>query len=131
MMAELRRRAATVRARISIAALAVALLAGCTSISGTPSMNGEAGSDGAAGTATSSPSSADPVGDPNVGDETPDALPTSTDLIVAALEAGEIDEATSLLYRTWVYFGDPQLPERYFGEPTHYDQDLPTDVRAT
>src|SRR5690554_5789690 len=39
--------------------------------------------------------------------------PSSPELIAAALEAGEIDEPTSLLYRTWAYFRDPQLPEQY------------------
>lgn len=56
-------------------------------------------------------------------------LPTSADLIAEALEVGEIDEPTSLLYRTWLYFGDPKLPEKFTGEEAPYEYGLITEVR--
>lgn len=44
---------------------------------------------------------------------------TSAQKIAAALELGEIDGPTSLLYRVFAMFGDPRLPEKFRGEPEH------------
>ena len=41
------------------------------------------------------------------------AGPTAADKIIAAQEAGILDEATALLYRVYAVFGDPRLPADY------------------
>lgn len=69
-------------------------------------------------------------GAPEMGIEEKEFAPTSPELIAAALESGEIDEPTSLLYRTWAYFRDPQLPEQYIGEDATYEHLLLAEVRA-
>jgi hypothetical protein len=67
--------------------------------------------------------------------------PTSTQLIAAALEAGDIDEPTALLYRTHLLFGYPALPAEYQGAAEAHDLgliaqlrerlgELPDDIRA-
>jgi hypothetical protein len=43
--------------------------------------------------------------------------PSSHALIEAALQAGEIDEETALLYTVYAEFGDDRLPERFRGAP--------------
>ena len=45
-------------------------------------------------------------------------MPTSQDLIQAALEAGEIDYETSLIYRAYALFEDPGLPLQFGGGGT-------------
>lgn len=61
------------------------------------------------------------IGDPLGDQEFPDlAGPTSGDLIEDALEAGDIDEETALLYRVYAEFGDERLPAQYEGD----DRDL-------
>lgn len=139
-----KRRGADTRARFAIGVVAVALLAGCTSVTGDPVAGDDLGAGTVAGTASSASSPASDV--PAAGDGgdisgTEGREPTSVDLIAAALDAGEIDEATSLLYRTWLYFGDPQLPEQYIGAEQPYElgllaevrgalDSMPTDIRA-
>lgn len=126
--------------RFAALAVAVAVTAGCTSIAGAPQV-----------TTPAAPSPADPspevvapdadlpVVDPH--DPSGEREPTSIELIAAALEAGEIDEPTSWLYRTWVTFADAQLPEEFVGAPDGHDiellaelparlDELPDDVRA-
>lgn len=123
---------ATVRIRLAIGVVAVALLAGCTSVTGDPVAGDDLGAGTAAGTASSaSPPASDlpAVGDGGDTSSTEDGGPTSAELIAAALEAGEIDEATSLLYRTWLYFGDAQLPEQYIGAMEPYELGLLAEVR--
>ena len=44
-----------------------------------------------------------------------DSRPTSESLIAADLAAGNIDYATSLLYRAYALFHDPRLPPQYAG----------------
>src|SRR5690606_36491313 len=139
-----KRRGAATRAQFAIGVVVVALLAGCTSVTGDPVAGDDLGAGTAAGTASSasSPASDDPVaGDGGDISGTEDGEPTSVELIAAALEAGEIDEPTSLLYRTWLYFGDAQLPEQYIGAEQPYElgllaeargalDSMPTDIRA-
>lgn len=55
---------------------------------------------------------------------------TSEQLIAQALESGEIDEPTSLLYRTWLFFGDSLLPEEYLGAPAPHDEGFIHELRA-
>src|SRR5699024_6944611 len=55
--------------------------------------------------------------------------PSSSDLIATAVEAGEIDEPTALLYRTWLLFGDPQLPDEFVGVPESHDLNLVNEIR--
>lgn len=111
--------------------LAVMLAAGCTPEVGNPNATSSTGDDVPATVAPS------PAPEP----ETAALDPTSSQLIAAALEAGEIDRPTSLLYRTWQYFGDPLLPNEFVGAPEAYDlglilelrqslADLPDDVRV-
>ena len=69
-------------------------------------------------------------GAPEMGIEEEAFAPSSPELIAAALEAGEIDEPTSLLYRTWAYFRDPQLPEQYIGDDVSYEIGLLAEVRG-
>jgi hypothetical protein len=55
--------------------------------------------------------------------------PRSQQLIQAALEAGEIDLGTALLYRAYAAFGDAQLPERLVGSgPDEEDLSLMADI---
>lgn len=68
----------------------------------------------------------DPQTEVTAADE---SAPTSTDLIADALQAGEIDEPTSWLYRTWLYFGDPQLPQEFIGEDAPYELGLIAQLR--
>lgn len=42
---------------------------------------------------------------------------SSSARISAALDAGETDKPTSLLYRMWAQFGDLSLPEQNRGAP--------------
>ena len=84
------------------------------------------------GSSTDSPLPSDP----------PSAAPTtSADQIVAAMEAGEIDFPTSLLYRMYAMFGDPRLPSEFDGPADEEDLaplllatdpevELPDDIRA-
>lgn len=44
--------------------------------------------------------------------------PSSVDLITAAVQGGEIDEATGYLYRFYAAWGDARLPEGYRGLPS-------------
>jgi hypothetical protein len=46
----------------------------------------------------------------------PGAAPTSDELIDAALERGEIDAETALIYHVFVAFADPRLPARFRGD---------------
>lgn len=55
---------------------------------------------------------------------------TSNELISAALEAGKIDEATGLVYRTWAMFGGDQLPIEYQGASAPHDLALLAEVSA-
>ncbi len=41
--------------------------------------------------------------------------PSAQELIAAALEAGQIDYGTSLLYRAYAFFGDTRLPDAFIG----------------
>lgn len=125
--------------RLAGCAVGLALLAGCTTVmSGTPSAGDGSSGDGAQPGSASSPatSSSDPQSEALQAPAS-----TSTDLIAAALESGEIDEPTSLLYRTYLYFGDPQLPDEFVGAPAPYElgllatvrsnlDDMPSDIRA-
>ena len=43
------------------------------------------------------------------------AAPSSQELIAQALQAGQIDYPTSVLYRAYALFGDPRLPQAYQG----------------
>lgn len=107
--------------RLVVGALALVLVAGCTSIAGTPQAVDGPGEPPAGATGVSG------------GGEAPadeDHQPTSSELIAAALESGEIDEPTSLLYRTWLFFGDPQLPDEYVGEPEPYELGLISEIRS-
>jgi hypothetical protein len=45
----------------------------------------------------------------------PASVPSSQELIARALAAGDIDYATSLLYRVWALFQAPELPAAYDG----------------
>jgi hypothetical protein len=45
----------------------------------------------------------------------PEQIPSSQELIERALQAGDIDYATSLMYRVWALFQAPELPEAYDG----------------
>ena len=57
------------------------------------------------------------------------AQPNSRQLIGAALDAGEIDLGTSLLYRAYAAFGDSRLPEALVGSgPAEEDTALFTDI---
>lgn len=57
------------------------------------------------------------------------AQPTSQDLIQAALDTGQIDLGTSLLYRAYAVFGDERLPEAFIGSgPAEEDIALFTDI---
>ncbi len=51
----------------------------------------------------------------------PETMISSPELIAIALEAGEINYETSLLYRAWALYGDPRLPEEYFGNVISLD----------
>jgi hypothetical protein len=55
------------------------------------------------------------IEDPDVPDEDPDELVSGPDLIAKALERGEIDYETSLVYRAYSLVGHPLLPEEYYG----------------
>lgn len=68
----------------------------------------------------------DPQPEVIAADEFP---PTSAELIADALDAGEIDEPTSWLYRTWLLFGDPQLPDDFIGEDAPYEYGLLAQLR--
>ncbi len=63
------------------------------------------------------------------------ARPRSPALIQAALDAGQIDYGTSLVYRAYAVFGDVRLPEAFVGSgPAEEDAELFTDIerdRAT
>lgn len=65
------------------------------------------------------------------GSSSDETAPTSTDLIAAALAAGDIDKPTSLLYRTWTLFGDRSLPEQYRGAPEPHDLGLTVELEET
>ena len=57
------------------------------------------------------------------------AQPRSQELIQAALEAGQIDLGTSLLYRAYAVFGDARLPEGFVGSgPKEEDAALFIDI---
>lgn len=47
---------------------------------------------------------------------TPD-IPSSNELIAAALENGEIDEETAITYEVFALFSDPRLPAEFQGSP--------------
>ena len=80
----------------------------------------------AAGNGTTMPATA-PDGPYQV---TVDPLPTSQNLIAQALADGTIDYPTSLEYRTWALFDDPQLPDAYFGTGSSgEDEMLAVEVR--
>lgn len=76
---------------------------------------------------------------PSAGAE--DTAATSTDLITAAVAAGQVDFPTSLLYRAQALFGDPALPAEFaaaegpeedlgvFLLPAAMGDALPADVR--
>lgn len=104
-------------------ALGFAVLAGCTSIAGTPRAADDPGT---------SPSASGPSATGVSGEgETPAAdtrEPSSRDLIAWALRSGEIDEPTSWLYRTWAEFADPSLPGEYQGAPDGHDTELLTSM---
>lgn len=124
------------RGIIIIVALAMTLIASCATTSGTPSKDGQGD-----GGDTSLISDGDRGPDSDSDDELPEELPTSSELIAAAVEDGDIDDATALLYRTYLLFGDRTLPDEYMGEPEAHDlgltselqdalPDLPDDIRA-
>jgi hypothetical protein len=50
---------------------------------------------------------------------------SSAELIRAALERGEIDSETALIYRVFANFADPRLPEQYRGDDTAGSHDEP------
>jgi len=56
------------------------------------------------------------------------AEPTSLQLIQTALQAGNIDLATSLLYRCYARVGDELLPEAFRGSGGEEDLTLPDDI---
>jgi hypothetical protein len=95
------------------------------------------------------PASTDPTttvtGSTGESDEPPPPAPagdpTAADLIIAAQEAGSLDEATALLYRVYAIFGDPRLPDEYRSEHRSEDggalalavdrlEELPPDIAA-
>ncbi len=51
----------------------------------------------------------------------PETMISSPELIAIALEEGEIDYETSLLYRAWALYGDPRLPAEYNGNVVALD----------
>jgi len=55
---------------------------------------------------------------PPVAFEPPDPEPTGSQLIRDAVDAGELDPETGLLYRLYALMGDGRLPEEYRGEWT-------------
>ena len=58
------------------------------------------------------------------------APPSSQKLIADTLAAGTIDYPTSLEYRMWALFGDPQLPDAYVGSGSMgEDEDLFLELR--
>lgn len=132
----------TLRRRLASCVAALALLAGCTTVAdGAPSATDGSSGDGAQPGAASSASSPTTASSDPQSEALQTPAPTSTDLIAAALKSGEIDEPTSLLYRTYLYFGDPQLPDEFVGAPEAHDlglitelrdriDDLPEDIRA-
>lgn len=83
-------------------------LAGCTTAvptaSPASSPSGVSGSPPGSGPTDSVPS-----------DAPPSAPSSAADKIVAAMEAGQIDFATSLLYRMYAVVGDPRLPAEFDG----------------
>ena len=119
--------------RLLAAMVAALLLAGCSGVSGVPTGASEAtGSATATASHPAAPSA-----------ETSSTAPdrTSTELIATALQARDIDEPTSLLYRTWAQFNEPALPEVYRGAREPHDlglfveltdglDELPDDVRS-
>jgi hypothetical protein len=57
------------------------------------------------------------------------AQPRSPALIQAALDTGQIDYGTSLVYRAYAVFGDPRLPDAFVGSgPAEEDIDLFIDI---
>jgi hypothetical protein len=75
---------------------------------------------------------------------TPDTdkpAPSAQDLIAEALDSHQLDYGTSLVYRAYALFGDPRLPEAYygsgsigedrqfFGEVKTFWDDLPLETR--
>src|SRR5687768_9731713 len=46
----------------------------------------------------------------------PGPTPSSDELIDVALERGEIDAETALIYHVFAAFGDPRLPAKYHGD---------------
>lgn len=62
-------------------------------------------------------------------------LPTSSDLIDAALAAEEIDEATAHVYRVFAAYGDSRLPGEFaganFSEPSSLDVALAMEAYST
>ncbi len=55
---------------------------------------------------------------------------SSQELIREALDRGDIDRATSLLYRAYAMFGDPRLPPAYLGSGPGPDHGLPVEASA-
>src|ERR1043165_1121730 len=52
----------------------------------------------------------------------PPVAETSEDLIADAVQHGEIDADTALMYRVFADFGDPRLPDRFKGRvPPAFD----------
>lgn len=122
-------------------AVMLALVASCTS-----SPPPEEGSSGVASTATSTTRSgaelvgdpADPGGDSVASNSSGERLvhpegfqppiPTSSELIAAALEAGDLDEETALVYRVWAFFDPGLLPGQYLGAQEPHDISLLTSI---
>lgn len=116
---------------VIVAALLVstAALAGCAAETGTPEAAVDAD---AAQSPTDSGVSDDSVTNDEeepASDDLADLPPTSGELIEAVLASGDIDEPTSLLYRTWATFGDRALPEQYQGAPDGPDPAFFTALR--
>ena len=103
--------------RSLVAAILVALVVACEQPrpSGPPDASQVAGQPTpTAGTSEPPASSAPaPSGGPLEDEPTP---PSSSDLILAALAAGELDEPTAILYRLFAVVNDERLPEQYRGE---------------
>lgn len=119
------------------------LLVACTAATPTtppPTSPGESGSPGPGPSDVASGPAGSPGPGPSDGPSSPPAAPaTSSDRIEAALEAGEIDYPTSLLYRMYALFGDPRLPAQLDGpsagedmQPflgaTDSDEQMPADT---
>lgn len=107
--------------RIIALLAAAALLAGCTSTPGSAERAIDA-------TVTATSPEPEPSADTDLDDELAPPEPTSSHLIQAALDAGEIDEPTSLLYRLQLLLMAPNFPEEFIGAPEGHDLGLVPEI---